>query len=301
MRQDTPHIYQQLTLIGCGLMGGSFALALREAGLVENIVGFSLPIEGALRFQEKGIIDQVAPNVHEAVAGADLVLLAVPVASMPGVLAELVSALGDKTLLMDVSSTKRSVVQAALQTLGSHLPNFVPAHPIAGKERAGPGEPYAALYRQRQVILTPLEQTLPGQLARAYALWTAIGAHPKTMSPQGHDRGLAAVSHLPHLLAFAYMTGLLDQADGSDLLALGGPGFRDFSRIAGCDATVWRDILRDNRDQTLEQLAAFRHALAQFEQAILAGEPQALAALLQRASAARTAWPAQTEFTEVQT
>jgi prephenate dehydrogenase len=202
---------------------------------------------------------------------------------------------------MDVSSTKRSVVQAASQILGRHLPNFVPAHPIAGKERAGPGDPYVALYRQRQVILTPLEATLPEQIARAHDLWAAIGAYPRTLSPLAHDRGLAAVSHLPHLLAFAYMTGLLDQADAPDLLALGGPGFRDFSRIAGCDATVWRDILRDNRDQTLEQLAAFRQALAQFEDAIQADEPQLLAGLLQRASAARTAWPAQTEFTEVQT
>ncbi|HEY9278706.1 MAG TPA: prephenate dehydrogenase/arogenate dehydrogenase family protein, partial [Eoetvoesiella sp.] len=171
-----------------------------------------------------------------------------------------------------------------------HLPDFVPAHPIAGKERAGPGDPDAALYRNRQIILTPLESTCLQQLDKAAKVWNAIGAQVKTLSPLAHDRGLAAVSHLPHLLAFAYMTGLLDQPDASSLLALGGPGFRDFSRIAGCDPTVWRDIFRDNRDQTLGQLAAFRRALDEFECAIQADQPQTLANLLQRACEARVAW-----------
>ena len=286
--------FRQLALIGCGLMGGSFALAVREAGLVQSVIGFSRPGEGASNFQKKGIIDQVALSVQAAVCQADLVMVAVPVASMAGVLSELVGVLPDGALLMDVSSTKRSVVLEAARLLGPHLPDFVPAHPIAGKERAGPGDPYASLYRNRQVILTPLESTHPRQLERARAVWTAIGSQVKTMSPSAHDRGLAAVSHLPHLLAFTYMTGLLDQPDSRELLALGGPGFRDFSRIAGCDPTVWRDILRDNRDQALGQLAAFRQALAQFESAILEDDPDRLSDMLQRASDARIAWQSET-------
>jgi prephenate dehydrogenase len=284
--------FRRLALIGCGLMGGSFALAAREAGRVEAVTGYSLPHASAEQFHEKGIIDDVAASIRAAVADADLVMVAVPVASMGSVLAELADALTDNALLMDVSSTKRSVVADAQRLLGRHLPNFVPAHPIAGKERAGAGDPHALLYQQRKVILTPLDCTRPQQLQRARELWAAIGSEVSILSPAAHDRGLAAVSHLPHLLAFAYMTGLLEQADSAELLALGGPGFRDFSRIAGCDPTVWRDILRDNRDKTLEQLASFRHALAKFESLMQADDPEQLAVLLQQASNARVAWQA---------
>ncbi len=282
--------FRRLALVGCGLMGGSFALALRDAGLVDVVAGFSRPHSHAVAFHRKGIIDEIAISMADAVSQADLVMVAVPVAAMPRVLDELAGLLPDGVLLMDVSSTKRSVVAHATKVLGRHLPDFVPAHPIAGKERAGPGEPFAGLYHDRQIILTPLESTNTRQVDCARMIWTALGARVTVLTPAAHDRGLAAVSHLPHLLAFAYMSGLLNQPDSEELLGLGGPGFRDFSRIAGCEPTVWQDILRDNRDQTLEQLAAFRQALDQFEQAMAQDDPAALASMLQRAYEARLAW-----------
>lgn len=282
--------FRRLALVGCGLMGGSFALALRDAGLVDVVAGFSQPHSHAAAFHRKGIIDEIAISMADAVSQADLVMVAVPVAAMPRVLDELAGLLPDGVLLMDVSSTKRSVVAHATKVLGRHLPDFVPAHPIAGKERAGPGEPFAGLYHDRQIILTPLESTNTRQVDCARMIWTALGARVTVLTPAAHDRGLAAVSHLPHLLAFAYMSGLLNQPDSEELLGLGGPGFRDFSRIAGCEPTVWQDILRDNRDQTLEQLASFRQALDQFEQAMTQDDPATLANMLQRAYEARLAW-----------
>ena len=283
-------MFDQLGLVGCGLMGGSFALALKRAGLVRRVVGFSPSQATRERALEMGVIDAVALSANQATHGSDLVLVAVPVAATHNTLAALTHALSPHTLLMDVGSTKRDVVQAAALALGDKLATFVPAHPIAGKEVAGVAHADVDLYSGCQVILTPTEQTGQAQIAQAQALWAAIGAQVRIMSALEHDSAFAAVSHLPHLLAFAAMNAINAQDQAAQFLSLAGPGFRDFTRIAASDPAVWRDILYANRDQLLLQSEHLREALQAFETALAQGDGAALQTLITGASQSRAAW-----------
>jgi prephenate dehydrogenase len=285
--------FQRLALIGCGLMGGSFALALREAGLVQTIVGFSASEKTRHRAVELTVIDQACNSVAEAVQGADLVLLAVPVGAMHSSFAAMRDVLQPNTLLMDVGSTKCDVIAAAQAALGERLSCFVPAHPIAGKEVAGIEHAEASLYKERRTILTPLPKTGIHRLQAAHDVWTAIGSHVSTLTPEAHDATFAAVSHLPHMLAFAAVNALMAQPQGAAFLDMAGPGFRDFSRIAASDAFVWRDILSANHAEVLTQVAHFRAALDQFETALKLGDAAALQHLIQQASDVRSAWTLQ--------
>jgi prephenate dehydrogenase len=282
--------FQRLALIGCGLMGGSFALALRQAGLVHSIVGFSASEKSRQRALELKVIDHIGDSVADAVQGADLVLLAVPVGAMQSSFAAMRDALEPHALLMDVGSTKCDVVAAALATLGDRLNCFVPAHPIAGKEVAGIEHADASLYQNHRTILTPLPKTGIHKVQAAHDVWSALGCHVSTMSPEVHDAMFAAVSHLPHLLAFAAVNALHDQPQGAEYMEMAGPGFRDFSRIAASDASVWRDILSANQAQVLQQLGHFRAAIDRFETALKSGDTSTLQALIQQASEVRTAW-----------
>jgi prephenate dehydrogenase len=283
-------VFEQLGLVGCGLMGGSFALALKRAGLVRRVVGFSPSQATRQRALDMGVIDAIALSAAQAAQGSDLVLVAVPVAATQSTLAALAGALSPQALLMDVGSTKRDVVQAAALALGDKLPTFVPAHPIAGKEVAGVAHADVDLYTGCQVVLTPTEQTGTTQLAQAQALWAALGAQVRTMSALEHDSAFAAVSHLPHMLAFAAMNAVNAQAQAAQFLSLAGPGFRDFTRIAASDPAVWRDILHANRDQLLLQSQHLREALQAFETALAQGDSAALQALITAASQSRAAW-----------
>ncbi len=285
--------FQRLALIGCGLMGGSFALALREAGLVQTIVGFSASDKTRQRAVELKVIDLACTSVAEAVQGADLVLLAVPVGAMHSSFVAMRDVLQPNTLLMDVGSTKCDVIAAAQATLGERLSCFVPAHPIAGKEVAGIEHADAKLYQERRTILTPLPKTGIHRLQAAHEVWTAVGSHVSTMTPEAHDATFAAVSHLPHMLAFAAVNALMAQPQGTAFLDMAGPGFRDFSRIAASDASVWRDILSANHAEALTQVSHFRAALDQFEAALKLGDAQALQHLIQQASDVRSAWTLQ--------
>ena len=285
--------FQRLAVIGCGLMGGSFALAARQAGLVETIVGFSASEKTRQRARELRVIDQACTSVAEAVRGADLVLLAVPVGAMREGFAAMAPALSDQALLMDVGSTKCDVIAAAQAQLGDKLSCFVPAHPIAGKEVAGIDHADAQLYQDRRTILTPLSSNSMRHTKLAHDIWSALGSHVSTMTAADHDQTFAAVSHLPHLLAFAAVHALTTHPQGADYLDMAGPGFRDFSRIAASDPAVWRDILSANRTEVLDQLAHFRASLAQFEAAMLQGDTQALQQLIQQASDVRTGWALQ--------
>ena len=280
----------RLAIVGCGLMGGSVALALRRAGLVRHIAGHSRSLASSRRALELGIIDEACDTAAGAARGANVVLLSVPVASTFDVLASLRTALAPEALCMDVGSTKRDVVAAARAALGPEITAFVPAHPIAGKERAGVDAADADLYRDRRVILTPLEETDPDRTRRARALWQAMGAVVSDMSPEDHDRAFAAVSHLPHLLAFAYVASVAGQPDGERMLRLAGPGFRDFTRIAGGEPAMWRDILLANRDEVLAQAGLFREALGEIERSMTTGDAQALMSLIAAPSALRAAW-----------
>jgi prephenate dehydrogenase len=283
-------MFKQLGLIGCGLMGGSFALALRRAGLVERVVGYSKSPTTTELAKQLGVIDAGAESALQAVVGADLVLVAVPVAATETTFKAIADGFDAQALVMDVGSTKRDVVDTARRVFKDRVVNFVPAHPIAGSEQAGVQHADAALYRQRQVILTPLPQTRPEFVAKATSLWTSIGAQVLTMTPENHDAAFAAVSHLPHLLAFAYFTAIANQPAGREFLSLAGPGFRDFTRIAASDPAVWRDILLSNREEVLRQSMRFRYALDAIERMMQAANGEALEDLINTASQARAGW-----------
>ena len=286
----TPLKFEQLGLIGCGLMGGSFALALKKAGLVKRVVGYSKSPSTTERARQMGVIDIEAPSALLAVSGADLVLVAVPVAATESTFKAIRHLLTKDTLVMDVGSTKREVIDAARRVLKDQVGVFVPAHPITGKELAGVDNADADLYHGRQVILTPIERTLAPQLEKATALWTALGCQVHIMSPEAHDAAYAAVSHLPHMIAFALMNAIVDQEQGKQFLSLAGPGFRDFTRIAASDPSVWRDILLSNREELIAQSRQFQRALHALESAISASNPEALEALIEKASKARSRW-----------
>jgi prephenate dehydrogenase len=283
-------MFEQLGLIGCGLMGGSFALALKKAGLVQRVVGYSKSPSTTERARQLGVIDVEAPSALLAVSGADLVLIAVPVSATEATFKSIRHLISPGALVMDVGSTKCDVVQAAQRSFREHLALLVPAHPIAGKETAGIEHADAALYQGRQVILTPLETNSAAQVERARSVWTAVGASVQSMSPERHDAAFAAVSHLPHLLAFAMMQGLASQAQCPEYLALAGPGFRDFTRIAASDPHVWRDILLANRTELLAQSQHFRDSLQAFETLISQGDGPALQDAIHKASQLRAAW-----------
>ena len=283
-------MFKQLGLIGCGLMGGSFALALKRAGLVERVIGYSKSPSTTERAKKLGVIDDAAESALLAVSGSDIVLIAVPVAATEATFKAIRHLVEPGVLFMDVGSTKRDVVDAARRVLKERVPSFVPAHPIAGKEVAGIAHADAALFTGRQVILTPLPSTDAALVQKATDVWCAIGAQVLKMTAENHDAAFAAVSHLPHLLAFAYFSAVVKQPSGQDFLALAGPGFRDFTRIAASDPAVWRDILVSNREEILKQSLRFRHTLDALEHVIRSGNTEALEDLLRQAADARAGW-----------
>lgn len=281
---------EQLGLIGCGLMGGSFALALKRAGLVKRVVGYSKSPSTTERARQMGVIDVEAPSALLAVSGADLVLLAVPVAATESTFKAIRHLVSPNSLIMDVGSTKREVIDAARRVLREQVGCFVPAHPITGKEVAGVEHADPDLYNGRQVIITPIERTLASKVEKVAQIWTAIGAQVKLMTPEAHDAAYAAVSHLPHMIAFAMMNGIMSQEQAKEFLSLAGPGFRDFTRIAASDPSVWRDILISNSEELVGQIQHFQRALHALETAVTARNTDALEALIERASEARANW-----------
>jgi prephenate dehydrogenase len=283
-------MFNQLGVIGCGLMGGSFALALKRSGLVKRVVGYSKSPSTTERAKKMGVIDVAAESALLAVSGSDVVLIAVPVAASEATFKAIRHLVEPGVLFMDVGSTKRDVVDAARRVLKERVRSFVPAHPIAGKELAGIAHADAALYTGRQVILTPLPQTDADLVQKATDVWAAIGSQVLRMTPENHDAAFAAVSHLPHLLAFAYFSAVHKQPAGKDFLSLAGPGFRDFTRIAASDPAVWRDILLSNREEILKQSMRFRHTLDALEHVMKSGNTEALEGLIRNASETRAAW-----------
>lgn len=288
-------MFKQLGLIGCGLMGGSFALALKKAGLVRRVVGYSKSPSTVEKARRLGVIDVAAESALLAVSGSDIVIIAVPVSATESTFRAIRHLVDPGVLFMDVGSTKRDVVDAARRVLKERLPSFVPAHPIAGREVAGIEHADAQLYQGRKVILTPLAQTDPVLVQKATDVWAAIGCQVLKMSPENHDAAFAAVSHLPHLVAFAYLNAMNQQPAGKEFLSLAGPGFRDFSRIAASDPTVWRDILLANREEVLKQSEAFRAALDAMERSMRDWNSEALQQQITSASDARTQWTLQTQ------
>jgi prephenate dehydrogenase len=283
-------MFEQLGLIGCGLMGGSFALALKRAGLVKRVVGYSKSPSTTERARQMGVIDVEAPSALLAVSGADIVLLAVPVAATEATLKAIRHLVTKDMLIMDVGSTKRDVIDSARRVLRDHIGSFVPCHPVAGKELSGVDHADPDLYTGKQVILTPIDRTEAKQLQDAVTLWEALGCRVLKMAPEAHDAAFAAVSHLPHLIAFAMINAVAGQPQGTEYLSLAGPGFRDFTRIAASDPKMWRDILLANRHELLAQAQIFQRTLNQMELLIESGDGEALEGLLAQASGARAQW-----------
>lgn len=271
-------------------MGGSFALALKRAGLVKRVVGYSKSPSTTERARNMGVIDVEAPSALLAVSGADIVLIAVPVAATEATFKAIKHLVTPQMLIMDVGSTKREVIDAGRRALRDQIGSFVPTHPIAGKEVAGVEHADADLYVGKQVILTPIERTLTAQLQKAVDVWTGLGCRVVQMSPEAHDAAFAAVSHLPHLISFALMNAIGGQAKGKEFLSLAGPGFRDFTRIAASDPQVWRDIMISNRQELLEQSKIFQRNLQALELMIANGNTEALEDLIDQASLARANW-----------
>jgi len=280
---------ERLVIIGVGLIGGSLARALRDAGHVREIVGFGRGLANLQRAMELGVVDRIETSLGAAVRGADMVLIATPVGSMGEVMRAIAPYLAPNAVVTDVGSVKGTVAMAARAALGDKLPAFVPGHPIAGTERSGVDASFASLYVGRRVVLTPLAETRPDAVARVHAMWTAAGAEVVDMSVEHHDEVLAATSHLPHLLAFTLVDLLARLEDRREVFAFAAGGFRDFTRIASSDPVMWRDIALGNRAAIEHMLKEFRGELDDLIEAVAAGDGAKLQTVFTRAKAARDA------------
>ena len=277
----------RLAIIGVGLIGGSLSWALKKAGKVTEVVGFARNEETRQQAMSLGLIDRAAISIEDAVTGADVVVLAVPMGAMAKTLAEIAPHVTDKMVITDAGSTKAQVVEAAVTTLGDRISQFVPGHPIAGTEKSGPSAAFPELYQNHKVILTPLAETDAVALKTIQTMWLDVGADVSEMTVQHHDLVLAATSHLPHLLAFN-LVGLLAQNDDvDDVLRFAAGGFRDFSRIASSDPVMWRDICLSNDAAILGLLKQYQQQLTEIEQAIQEQDGDYLMDLFQRAKQAR--------------
>lgn len=280
----------RLVVCGVGLIGGSFARALRARGWVREIVGIGRNPEHLRRACELGVIDRIATGWAEAAKGADLILLATPVGQMGAIFAEMAPHLEAQTVVTDAGSTKRDVIEAVYRHLGAHIARVVPAHPIAGAEKSGVDAAFASLFEGRNVVITPLSENEPEAVARVSRAWEVCGAVLRTMPAHEHDRVFAAVSHLPHLLAFGLVHDLAGRANAELLFSHAASGFRDFTRIAGSHPEMWRDICIANRQALLAELDEYLAELAYLRALLMAGDGNRLEALFSEARTARNAW-----------
>jgi prephenate dehydrogenase len=280
----------KVVVFGVGLIGGSFAAALKAAGAVREVVGFGRTIGSLQRAQQLGLIDSIGVSLGAEIRDADLVLLAIPVGQMAETMAKIVPYLGPRTVVTDAGSTKCDVVAAAHAAFGERVAQFVPAHPIAGAENGGPGAARADLYRGRKVVLTPLAENTPEAVETVRQAWRRCGAELFRLTPEAHDRVFAAVSHLPHLLSFALVHELATREGGELFFDFAASGFRDFTRIAASDAEMWRDIFLANRDALIDELDCYEAQLAGLRAALVAADGRRLQAILDVAGNARREW-----------
>lgn len=283
-------MFGRVAIVGVGLIGGSFGLALRAAGQCREVIGVGRSEANLRTALSRGIIDAVETDVAKAAAAADLVLVATPVAQFPRVFAEVGKGLRPGALLTDGGSTKRDVVAAARAALGAKIPQFIPAHPIAGAEKSGAAAASAELFRGKRVVIAALPENAPADVERVGAAWAACGANLARMTPEEHDGVFAAVSHFPHLLAFGLVADIAGRPDASRLFGYAASGFRDFTRIASSDPEMWRDICVANRDTLLGEVASYRAMLARMEELLRRGDGDALQALFTEARDARERW-----------
>ncbi len=277
----------RLCVIGTGLIGGSVARALRAAGACEEIVGCGRNREHLQRACELGVVDRFETSPAAAAAGADLILVAVPLGAMAAVFRGLADAAAAGAVITDAGSAKGSVIRDAREAFGEIPSRFVPGHPIAGTERSGVEASFAELFQGRRVILTPVAETEPEAIAKVAVMWRATGAEVLEMGAQHHDEVLAATSHLPHLLAYCLVDTLARLDDRVEIFRYAAGGFRDFTRIASSDPAMWRDICLANREPLLAALAQFNGELSQLATALERDDGGALLSVFSRAKNAR--------------
>jgi prephenate dehydrogenase len=282
--------FGKVVVFGVGLIGGSFALALKAAGQVEEVVGFGRSLSTLTQALDLGIIDRIGVDPGKEMAGADLVLIATPVGQMPKIMARIAPYLEAETVVTDGGSTKSDVAAAAREHFGEKARQFVPGHPIAGAEHSGAAAARADLYRGRKVVLAPLPENPVLNVARVRSAWEWCGGEIFELTPEEHDRVFAAVSHLPHLLSFALVHGLAVRKDADLYFSFAASGFRDFTRIAASHPEMWRDICLANRVALLEELEHYREQIDELREALARGDGAALERIFGMARGVRRAW-----------
>ena len=280
-------LIQRLAIIGVGLIGGSLARALKRANAVGEVIGCGRNINNLQQAIELGVIDRYDTQPAQAVTGADMIVVAVPLGTIAPIFAAIRDNLSPQAIITDVGSAKATVVADAHQHLGYHLLRFVPGHPIAGTEKNGVAASFAELFERHRVILTPLLETHPQAIATVSAMWTQTGAEVVEMSVTHHDEVLAATSHLPHILAYSLVDTLAKMAEKTEIFRFAAGGFRDFTRIASSDPQMWHDICLANQQAILQILADFKGDLEQLASAIQQRDSQAIATVFNRAKSAR--------------
>jgi len=282
--------FKKIVVFGVGLIGGSFALALRKANAVGEVVGFGRSAANLQHAQELGIIDRAGGDIAAEVGDADLVLLATPVGQMAELMAKIAPHIGVHTLITDGGSTKSDVVGYGYKKLGSKIGQFVPAHPIAGAEQSGAAAAGADLYAGKKVVLTPLPENSPPAISRVQSAWEACGANIHLLSHEEHDAVFAAVSHLPHLLSFALVHDLAQRDNRELLMSFAASGFRDFTRIAASSPEMWRDICLANREALLKELHRYIDELSTMSSALERGDAAKLEQTFHTARELRAGW-----------
>ncbi len=280
----------KLVIFGVGLIGGSVALALKKAGCTAQIVGVGRSSESLQTAIDLGVIDLASSNIKDAITEANLILIATPVAQTPAILNAIKPHLAANTVITDAGSTKNDVLSCAKEILGEQFSQFVGGHPIAGAEKSGVTAATADLYHNKNVVLTPAPATNPLAIRRVRELWQACGAHVSEMPAETHDGIFAAVSHLPHLLAFALVDEVASRPNAEQLFGFAASGFRDFTRIAGSHPEMWRDISLANKAALLSEITAYQKELSHLKQMLEQEDGDGLHALFERASVARNGW-----------
>jgi len=279
-----------IVIFGVGLIGGSVALALKKTGHAPTIVGVGRSVESLNQALELGVIDALETNVQAACSDADLILIAAPVAQTSAILQSIKPHLNKDTVITDAGSTKSDVLSAAQAILGEQFNQFIGGHPIAGAEKSGVSAAKSDLFVGKNVVLTPTPATNIHAAHRATQLWQACGAKVSEMSAENHDAIFAAVSHLPHLLAFALVDDIASRPNAEQLFSFAASGFRDFTRIAGSHPEMWRDISLANKTALLSEISAFESELTQLKQLLANEDATGIQALFERASVARNNW-----------
>ena len=278
----------KITIIGVGLIGGSLAKAIKENQLANKVCGYGRDQSRLEKAKNTNIIDELSTNIDEAVKGADIVVIATPVGTFKQILEAIEPLITEQVIISDVGSTKTNIVKIVNEVLGEKSKCFVPAHPIAGKEKSGFEVSVPDLFKDKKVIITPLENNAPESIKVIHDMWIGTGAEVDYLSPESHDELLGMTSHLPHMLAFSLVNYLVSQSPNASIYA--GGGFKDFSRIASGDAVMWRDICIQNKEQIIDHLKGYQSTLSELIDAIDDDDSKRLEMLFTTAKNTRDSW-----------